>query len=255
MAAYRQRHRGAHPDDRRLFGPRALETLRRAVGDLSVLLEWGYAMDASLALVGDRFQLTTRQRLAVRRAACSDRALSDRISRRVPAGSIEINALAIDGFNLIIAAESAISGGVLLRCRDGCLRDMASIHGSYRSVTETDAAVVHIGACLAALRPRSVVWLLDRPVSNSGRLRRRLEEAAEREGWPWSVRLEFNPDRELIASREIVATSDGVILDAPVEWVNLAAHVIARLDREVWVVDLSGNAGARFGPTGGVRRS
>ena len=43
--------------------------------------------------------------------------------------------------NVLITLESALGGGVLLRCRDGCLRDMASLHGTYRIVDETDPAL------------------------------------------------------------------------------------------------------------------
>src|SRR6266404_1471952 len=45
--------------------------------------------------------------------------------------------LLIDGFNLILTLESALGGGVMLVGRDGCYRDMASVHGTYRRVEET----------------------------------------------------------------------------------------------------------------------
>src|SRR5207245_4573046 len=93
-------------------------------------------------------------------------------------------ALVIDGFNRILHLEVALSGGVLLRCRDGCTRDLASLHGSYRSVVETETAIRLAGEALAELAPRSVEWLLDRPVSNSGRLAQRIETLGREAGWP-----------------------------------------------------------------------
>ena len=48
---------------------------------------------------------------------------------------------------------------------------MASMHGSYRNVDETEPALTLIGEVLNAFRPSECCWYLDRPVSNSGRLR------------------------------------------------------------------------------------
>src|SRR5215510_4417589 len=134
MSSDNQRHRGAHPADQRLFEPKHHETLRRAVGDLSLLLSRGYAPAASLKLVGDHFALKERQRLAVARAACSDQQLESREQTRLPLESVKGQDLLIDGFNIIVTAEAALSGGVMIQCRDGCARDMSSVHGSYRLV-------------------------------------------------------------------------------------------------------------------------
>ena len=87
--------------------------------------------------------------------------------------------LAIDGFNCVIAVEAALSGGVLLRCRDRATRDLASVHGSYRRVDVTAAALERLVAQIAMHRPKHVVWWLDRPVSNSGRLGAMIEQALE----------------------------------------------------------------------------
>ena len=65
-------HRGADPRDAEAFGLASRPALRAAVSDLSWLLGHGYAPASSLKLVGDRWNLTERQRMAVRRSACSD---------------------------------------------------------------------------------------------------------------------------------------------------------------------------------------
>lgn len=56
-------HRGADPDDRRLFGPEALPRLRAAVEEVSWLLGRGYPMRLAVETVGDHHQLEARQRL------------------------------------------------------------------------------------------------------------------------------------------------------------------------------------------------
>ena len=113
-----------------------------------------YTIKGALKLVGDRHSLTERQRLAVSRAACADQSKDRRAATRVRAQEIAGEDLIIDGFNLIITVEAALSGGVLMDCRDGCIRDLSSVHGSYRSVNETDQAIQLIGTALG-IKPTS----------------------------------------------------------------------------------------------------
>ena len=61
---------------------------------------------------------------------------------------------------------AALAGGIVLDCRNGCYRDMASMHSSYRRVEETAAALEAIGRRLADLGAGPVHWILDRPVSD-----------------------------------------------------------------------------------------
>lgn len=239
MSPDRRQHRGAHPSDRQLFDAALLETLRLATAELSWLLTRGYKVKSAAKLVGDRHGLTERQRLAVSRAACSDSSLEMRRARRLAPQSVTGERLAIDGFNLIITIEAALGGGALLLCRDGCIRDMSSVHGSYRSVEETERAVELIGGALEALAPAGVRFVLDRPISNSGRLAQRLRELAEGRGWRWTVELVFNPDARLASSDEIVATSDSTILDHATRWVNLGYHLVKQYLPGSWIVDLS----------------
>ena len=56
--------------------------------------------------------------------------------------------IAIDGYNVLITIEAAMSGGCIFKARDGCLRDLASIHGTYRKVNETIPALQLIGEFL-----------------------------------------------------------------------------------------------------------
>jgi len=231
-------HRGPAPGDRELFDGEAQPRLAAAVGDLSWLLARGYPLDAALALVGDRFQLRARQRVAVRRCAAAEAALAARRAREVGPEAVRGAILWLDGFNVLTTVEVALSGGLVLRGRDGCLRDLASLSGTWRRVTETLPAIGHVGATLSALAPARSVWLLDRPVSNSGRLRALLEAAAAESGWPWEAKLAASPDRELAATDGIVATADHVVLDRCGRWFNLAGAVVQGAAPDAWVVDL-----------------
>ena len=239
MSPDRRRHRGAHPDDARLFEAARVEALRVAVSELSWLLSRGYQTKAALKLVGDRYNLRERQRLAVARAACADESRARREASRVDGREAAGEGLIIDGFNLVILLEAALSGGVLVLGRDGCVRDLSSVHGSYRAVEETERAVVLAGEALGALAPSSVLWLFDSPVSNSGRLAARVREVAAERGWPWEVRAEFNPDREIVNSDRVAVTSDSNVLDGVARWLNLGRMIIEKCVDGAWVIDLS----------------
>jgi hypothetical protein len=234
-----QRHRGRHPADEELFGADAVPTLRLATAELSWLLSRGYALASSVKLVGDRHLLTDRQRLAVGRAACPE-AKRDRRSRsQIAAAEMSGRDVALDGFNLLVSLEAALGGGVLLRCRDGCIRDMSSVHGSYHAVAETETALKAVAVRLAELGVRSARWLLDKPVSNSGRLAQRIRELSAESDWPWTVEAVFNPDAALVAGAEVVVSSDGGVIDGAASWFNLAADMIVGSRWcNPWVVDL-----------------
>src|SRR4030043_554327 len=118
-------HRGPHPSDAKLFAPAAIADLRTALADFSLLLTKGYADKSSLKLVGDRFSLTERQRMAIMRSACSDRQLKYRKQREVKLAELGGRPIAIDGYNVLITIEAAMSGACVFKGRDGCFRDLA----------------------------------------------------------------------------------------------------------------------------------
>ena len=132
-----------------------------------------------------------------------------------------------------------MSGGVIFAGRDGCYRDLASIHGTYRKVTETIPAVELIGRFLQEIGAGKTLWLLDSPVSNSGRLKTLIRELAEQNHWDWEIRLSISPDAELKKTDLIVAGSDSVILDDCQWWVNLATEIIGQKLPSAWIIDLA----------------
>jgi len=153
-----------------------------------------------------------------------------------------------------------MSYGLIFKGRDGCFRDLASIHGTYRKVEETIPALQLIAAFLAETRIAEALWLLDSPVSNSGRLKTLIAQLARENKWPWEIRLTISPDAELSspltvpssqfpANRQlptdnrqltaIVVSTDSVILDACQKWTNLAAEIITRKQPSATIIDLA----------------
>jgi hypothetical protein len=231
-------HRGPHPADEKLFADDKISDLRSALSDFSLLLTKGYAEKSALKLVGDRFSLTERQRLAIMRSACSDQQLASRREREVKIDDLAGHSIAIDGYNVLITIEAAMSGGVIFKGRDGCFRDLASIHGTYRKVTETIPAVQLIGDFLKEIGVTKALWLLDSPVSNSGRLKKLIGELAQKNDWDWEIQLLFSPDSELIKTDSLVASSDSVVLDGCKSWVNLATEIITQKLSSATIIDL-----------------
>ncbi len=229
----KRRHRGAHPLDKTLFADPKLPHLRSAVEDLSWLLGRGYSQTAALKIVGDKHALQKRQRTALSRSACSDEARENRRGKVLSVSQMQGRTLGIDGFNCIITVEAALSGGVILEGRDGACRDLASVHGSYRRVEETQQALEALTQVIAQARPESVCWYLDRPVSNSGVLASLIRDQDP----SWQVELVFNPDKALVVDgRWAVASSDAWVLDKCPHWFDLTGIVIAEL-QGVWKLE------------------
>jgi hypothetical protein len=241
MSPDRRKHRGPHPDDYSLFSDATIDTLRKAVADYSLLLGRGYAARSSLKLVGDRYALTARQRTAIRRASASDGDVATRRAKEIGVSEVT-GRLVIDGFNVIVTIEAALAGGILLLCRDGTIRDLASMHGSYRKVDETEKAVRLILGVLKDGLQSDVLWLLDRPVSNAGRLSTLLNQIGAESGQNWNVVLADDVDARLIAAKDAVASSDSRVIDGTAEWVNLAAPTIRKIGGDLELVDLNVSA-------------
>jgi hypothetical protein len=241
--ASHQTHRGLAPQDERLFAVRQLLALRAAAGDLCWLLDRGYASRSALELAGNRYSLTSRQRMAVSRYACSREDVQRRQQLRVEPAQLRGQELWLDGYNVLTLLESALAGGIVLPGRDGCCRDIAGIHRRYRKMDETLPALQLIGETAQAWGVSCCRWWLDQPVSNSGRLKTLILKTANAAGWKMEAELTFSPDHVLSHTGQIIATSDGIVLDRCQRWVNLARLVIAERIPQARLLDLSAAAG------------
>ncbi len=229
--------RGPHQADAALFAEGLVPTLREAVFDLSWLLGRGYVDPSAIKLVGDRYRLRQRQRTAVSRSAASEAQRDHRLALRRRPSSLAGATLAIDAFNVLIGMETALAGGVLLRGVDGTLRDLSSVHGSYRRVEVTEAALDALVATVAAWGPQSVVWFVDRPVSNSGRLAGWIRDRAP-EGIAWEVELPHDADRCVIDADAVACSADARVLELAPAWADLVSATVAKRAPEAWIVDL-----------------
>lgn len=220
------RNRGKQASDDKWFATKWHPVLKEAVDDLCYLLTRGYAERSALNIVGNRYKLHKRQRMALLRVSCSDQGIQTRNHSRCTEAELAGQVVEIDGFNLLILLESMLSGAFIFKGRDGLYRDISSVHGSYRRVVKTEEAILLMGNILKDLHVKSVKWYLDRPVSNSGRLRQRLLEISRDKDFPWEAELVFDPDKELAKSPHVVISSDGWVLEHVDKWFNLSAYLL-----------------------------
>ena len=220
------RNRGKHSNDDQWFAPKWHPIFTEACNDLCYLLTRGYANNSSVQLVGNRYRLNKRQQSALSRIAASDQQVAARQQSSCSASDLKNKAVHIDGFNLLILLESALSGAYVFKGRDGAYRDISSVHGSYKRVVKTEEAIVMVGEILKNLKVAGVKWYLDQPVSNSGRLKTILMEISSEHEFDWEVELVFDPDKVLAKSEAVVISADSWVLDEAKEWFNLSANLL-----------------------------
>jgi hypothetical protein len=231
------KRRGYDTADETCFSEVAAKQLRQALDEIVWLLDRDYKLKQVIDLVGGHYQLTARQRLALQRAAATGNQCTHRAETLLPMVAASQTPLNIDGFNLIILLEVALSGGPLILGRDGVLRDLAGLRGSYSIVDKTKRALSLIGEALSEIRPPCATFYLDAPVSNSGRLAQLILEEAPNWMCPVEVKTVKNPDVVLAVAAGVVS-GDSVILDDCKSWFNLGRWITTRWVPEAWIVDL-----------------
>lgn len=221
------RNRGKNTGDDTLFGSaKQLEKMKSAVQDMQYLLSRNYAEKASSELLGNHYRLKTRQIQAVRGASASETQLQNRKSKQLKISELKAKTLYLDGFNVLILLESLLSGAYIFEGTDGCFRDLSGVFGTYKRVNQTQKAIELVASFFHKSHAEKLIWIFDKPVSNSGRIKQMIMDFAIENNLNWNVELEFNPDKFLAENAEILVTSDAWILDHCKSWFNLIGYLI-----------------------------
>lgn len=226
--------RGWRDSDTSDFCLKSLETLHEAAADVVYLLNRGYDIRSAVTFTGNHFSLTDRQRMALLRTLASDVKLNDRAGREL---NVLPEKVAVDGFNIVITLETALSHSPVFASRDGTIRDLAGLHGTYRVIDKTESAVRLMLTYISAAGADSVLILLDKQVSNSGRLGQLIGLISEQMRVTAGVCLTGTADTELLAE-QCVITSDSVVLDRCASWYNLNARIIRDRISDAWIVTI-----------------
>ena len=228
--------RGFVPEDVKNFSPQALEIMRTASRHVCYLANEGYDLKQATTFVGNHYLLSERQRLAIMRSVATKSQTANRQKKQVPMTALSGREVWIDGFNTIITLEVLLSDSILFSCMDGTIRDLAALRGTYRLIPETEKAILMLFELLQEAEVSRVNILLDQPVSNSGRLKTCMAEIGEEYPFALDIQILREVDRDLY-DKELVITSDSIILDHCISWVNLTRGCLDRLHveaKQVW---------------------
>ena len=230
-----QARRGFMPTDERDFGDKALPKLRKAAEEVYYLLNRNYPVTPITKFIGDHYQLSERQRLALARTISAKDKIIARKSREVQ--NINDKVLYIDGFNVIIGLEIAFSNSMLFKCMDGTIRDLAGLRGTYRLIPQTNLAIEALLHSLDELKVKKAVIYLDKPISNSGRLKQCIYHFAEKTTFELDVELDDAVDA-LLKTKPLIASADSIILDECNEWFNLAKYIVDMQNEDYPYIDI-----------------
>lgn len=229
--------RGYSPNDQKEFGSKSMDKLFKAGRDLQYLLNQRYNIKGASTFVGNHYLLSERQRLALVRAISSKESIKIRKNKEIK--SIHSGGVVnIDGFNTIITLEVALSDSPLLKCMDGSIRDLAALRGNYRLIDKTETAIMLIGKILEKNKVGKVIFYLDAPVSNSGRLKQQIIELLSPLTFEVQVEVINNVD-VVLEKLDNVITSDAIILDKCISWINLNAKIIGEINKDYLYIDFS----------------
>jgi hypothetical protein len=151
-----------------------------------------------------------------------------RLETRVSLQKISAQELAIDGYNVVITLEAALSGRPLIFGDDGFLRDISGLSGNFRRTRRTEESLQLIYDLLKEKKPRRTMFLFDAPISKSGKLAEEVRRHLQEMGIPGDAEAVKVPEDILIGFPGIVATSDTAIIDQSARIVDLAGSLIRK---------------------------
>jgi len=229
--------RGYVPTDAKEFSDEKLELIKRAQSDIFMLIERGYPIKSASTFVGNHYLLSERQRLAIVRSTSTSEYIKKRKSKQLK-NDFEGKIVYIDGLNLIITLEVALSESTVLKCMDGTIRDLAGLRGTYKLIDKTDIAINLIGEKLEEMKISEVNFYLDSPVSNTGKLKARILELLAKYSYEVKAELVNNAD-VILETKSYIITSDAIILNKCESWINLAYDIVSEKISTLKYIDLS----------------
>ncbi len=201
----------------------------KAAEDLRYLLSRDYPRTGTLTFVGNHYQLPRDEREILYRGVYPDSVAQARQNKLIPPESMEGRSIGVDGHNVLITLESALSGRVIVSCDDGVIRDTSGVSHAFRPTDLTLQALDLVLDHVVNYNMRSILFLLDAPMSLSGELASQISAAMSGRGIMGRARAVPDPDAELSSFPGIVATSDSILIDRVDEPIDLAGHIIRQI--------------------------
>jgi hypothetical protein len=228
--------RGYDPEDKKLFNEENMEKLSLCACEASFLLERGYPWKSAITYTSNHRLLSERQRSALARMTACPTRLALRHARQLShlEQGCTVN---VDAFNAVVIMETALSHSLLLKCMDGCIRDLSGLAGTYAIISVTDEAIDLILKKLIQEGAGKAVFWIDAPVSNSGRLKTHIAERAHALSFPIDLKMVHNADAEL-KKLDHVISGDSEIIEQCQSWYNLYPDLVRDIPGS-WLVSVN----------------
>ena len=227
--------RGFNEDDIKYFTGENLQKIIDAAKDVKYLLNAGYKIKQATMFVSNHYLLTERQRLVLARGVAKDSDIKNRKNKLADLNNLDT--VYIDGFNAIIPMESLLSSSILIKCQDGAIRDLADLRGSYKIIDKTEGAIRLILSKLDDLKVKKAIFHIDKPVSNSGRLKVFILKLAEEYNVEVKVELLNAVDKSLYG-KENVISGDCIVMDNAMSIVPLYSLIVDDYKNDKWIINL-----------------
>ncbi len=198
--------------------------------DIRYLLARGYSISAAIRFVSDHYRLTESERHILVRVVRPPEVATARREKRLACADINGRDVLIDGYNVLITVESMLKDEKLWLGDDGFIRDTRGVFRNYNNTDTTCRAVDKMLSFLSEYSVRSVNILLDTQMSKSGQLARYIYNRFHRYSLNGSARTSRHVDFDLknAGAGVVVATADGVVIDAVGEVIDIAACLMER---------------------------
>ena len=208
------------------------ESIIDSVKDLKFVISRGYKRPSALKFVGDKYGLNKIERHILFRSVYPPEIIKAPLKKLIPIEKIEGKILGIDGFNLIITLEAIIKGNLIIICEDGLIRDISAVFEKFKATETTYKSLNLIFNLLKSHKPSEVIFLLDSPISNSGKLAEVIKNFYTKYNLKGEAKTSKNVDTEILKN-EIVASSDNIIIDKAEKVVDIPHFFIKTFKGEL----------------------
>jgi len=198
-----------------------------AIKDYSYFMEKDYPYKAILKIIGDRYRLTKVQRSVLQRGIAKKQKADSRKLKIANIDDAKRKLILIDAYNILITIKSYIDGKFLFIGNDGFLRDTSEDHGQIKNIDKMKKPCSILMDLLKTVNPEYLVFYLDSPISNSGKLSHHLLSLLKKYMVNGKSEVVRSPDHLLSNSKKgIVCTSDSVIIDKQSKVIDLAYQTL-----------------------------
>ncbi|MCQ1536323.1 DUF434 domain-containing protein [Methanosarcina sp. KYL-1] len=211
-----------------------LDKLLKPARDIRSILRWGYPKFATIRFVADHSRLNAEERYILTRVILPPDRIVSRVNKKVNCSDVKGRDLLLDGYNVLLTADSLLKKETMWFCDDSFIRDTRFYFSKSTQVENIEEALDAVLAFLSENAPKSATFLLDAQISRSGELagfiRRKLEENGIQGDARTSKTVDFELKKEggNPESSVVVATSDGIVIDAVRQVLDLPACLMEK---------------------------